>query len=161
MTAQGEQGLPNGGAQPQPLDHRRGRLVDDINDGLADLGFLEIKGEVVPRATSLEKIGERRDVGGKVRPAHRGDRSSPAERTAHDPIVVEDGHPVGRQPDIALQPTGPELERQAEGFKGVLGGVGAGTPMGEDDRFGEQRRRSLIHPAIMARNEFGKGGVRR
>ncbi len=140
VTAQGEQGLPDGGAQPQPLDHRRGHFMDDIDDGLAGLGFLEVEGEVVPRATPFEQIGERRDVGRKVRPANRGDRSAPAEGTAHDPVVVEHRHPVGGQPDIALQPAGTELEGQAEGFEGVLGGVGAGTPMGEDDRFGEQRR---------------------
>ena len=76
------------------------------------------------------------------------DRLAP-EEAAEDAVVVEHGHTVGGEPDVALQAGGAEPQGQLEGLEGVLPGVAAGASMGEADRRHEEAGEPLLHGEIM------------
>lgn len=80
-----------------------------------------------------------------------GDRLAPAQRALHDPIVVEDGHAVGSDPDVALQPVRAQSKAEREGLKRVLRCVRLGPTMRGRDRDVEQRGESLLHLTMMPR----------
>jgi hypothetical protein len=59
--------------------------------------------------------------------------------------VVEDGHAVGGDPDVAFQARGAQFESQFEAGQGVLRGMGSRPAVTEGDRVVEERRKALLH----------------
>lgn len=53
--------------------------------------------------------------------------------------MVENGNPVGAQPDVALEAGRPQTQGQAEGDEAVVVGVGPTSPVGERDRRAPER----------------------
>ena len=60
-------------------------------------------------------------------------------------VVIEHGHAVGGEPDVALQPGRTEFECQLEGLERVLRSMRAGASMSERDRRIEQGGETLLH----------------
>jgi hypothetical protein len=92
----------------------------------------------------LEELNQGGNVLGKVGTQYATDRLAPDPPLDHT-VVIEHSHTVGRQPDIALESSGTELQRQFECLKGVLGRMGARTSMGKRDRWVEARGETLLH----------------
>ncbi|MEY4223877.1 MAG: hypothetical protein RIS33_811, partial [Actinomycetota bacterium] len=110
------------------------RCVANRRDERSDrLRVLDVDAEVVVAGTGVDHLGNRRDVSRKIDSAHRADRhlASPAP---DETVVIENGHPVGGDPDIGLESGGTEAEGQLERLDRVLVGVGPGSPVGEPDR---------------------------
>jgi hypothetical protein len=74
-----------------------------------------------------------------------GDGPISSDGAFDDAIVVQDGYAVRGHPDVALQPGGPQFERQLEARESVLRSVCPGATMAERDRFLEERREALLH----------------
>ena len=131
-------------AQPQPGQEPGCLAADDVDDGRAGVGTLQIEGQVVVTGTVPEELGQRRDVLGQLVPGERADGPlAPAE--LDDAVVIEHRHAVGGHPHVALQTGRSEAEAQREGGDRVVAGMGAGAPVGEGDGGVEQRRQPLLH----------------
>jgi hypothetical protein len=55
------------------------------------------------------------------------------ETALHDTVVIEDGHAVGREPDVTFDTRRPEPEGQRKRLEGVLGGISPRTTMSKPD----------------------------
>ena len=129
-----------------------GRRGDEFDDRRTDARMLEIERQVEVRPTVLEQGAQRWHVLGQILRRTCGDRAAPPP-DADDAVVVEHEHAVGRQPDVALETGGPELQGNAKRLDRVFRGAVAGAPMGEADRRIEQRRQPLLH------DRYGRGAV--
>ena len=103
-------------------------------------------GEVVSGARRLEQVGEARDVRREIAPIHLTDRHPAGCAPSHHAVVVEHGHPVGGEPDIALEPRRPEPEGEGEGLEGVLRRMRTGSAVPEDHGLVEEGGDALLHP---------------
>ena len=93
----------------------------------------------------------------------RRDRPTP-QTGSHHTVVIEHGDAVGGDPGVALEPGGPEPDRQLERLEGVLRGMGPRPAMGEQDGGSAQRRKTGGHrPVILPHPAPGAqwGGGRR
>ena len=145
-------GRPQGGqqievvvAQPGALARSSGatlRRSSSITGG-PGLWVLEVERQVDSRCHRPRSARRAKGSGpgrsSRVRSAMRRLRIA-----ADHAVVIEHGDPVTGEPHVALEPTGPHLERQLEGFDRVLGGVGSGASVGERDR----RRRAGTEVAV-------------
>ena len=82
-----------------------------------------------------QQVGERRDVRREIGVEDRSDGLR-AQTALHHAVMVEDSHPVGREPDVTFKTCGTESKGQSERLEGVLRGVGLGTAVGESDHDG-------------------------
>jgi hypothetical protein len=131
-------------AQPHPALELGCDLTDGAEQRPERSRVLEVQAELVVGAAGGEQVGDRRDVCRQVGPAQLGDPAFPGP-DPHHAVVVEHRHPVGGEPQVALQPGGSEPEAQLERFDRVLRGVGTGATVGKRDRWVEQRGESLLH----------------
>ncbi len=145
MASQGQQGFPLWRAQPDSFEHGRRDLGDDVDHDLPAIRILQVERQVVVASATLDQFGERGYVAGQRQALHLADRPISTEGPSDDPVVVEHGDAVGRDPDVALQAVGAQLEGQLESSQGVLGGVGPGPAMSEGDRLVEERWEALLH----------------
>ncbi len=142
--AQGDQLVDGRGAQPETAEQVVRRRLDHVDHGGADPGLLEVERQVEVGTALVEQLAQRRDVLGQVVGHGTRDRPAPTPDT-DDTVVIEHGHAVGGQPDVALEPGGPELQGDPERLDRVLRRPVAGASMGEADRRIEQRRQPLLH----------------
>ena len=108
--------------------HRRGRR----------LRVLHVERQLEVGAALGVQVRQGGDVARQRGPGDLGDLAPPAADPGHA-VVVEDGHTVGGDPHVALEPGGAQPASQREGLEGVLGGVGPGAAVGETDGWAAQR----------------------
>ena len=145
LAAQWQQTLPLRSAQPHPFDQLGSALLDDVDHDLAAGGILEVERELVVRATPIDQLGQRRYVIGQCRSAHLADRPASPERPLDHAVVVENRHPVGGDPHVALEPRSSQFERQFEPGQGVLRGMSPCPSMAKSDGVVQERGEPLLH----------------
>jgi len=102
-----------------------------LDDGVADVRQPNVDGKVEVRPALLVEIVERRNVSGKVRSQHLGDRTVPALGGAMHAVMVEDDSSVCGQPGVSLQPSRTLLQCERERRQSVVRSVRATTTVRE------------------------------
>lgn len=135
-------------AQPETREQVRCDGSDRVDHAGTDAVLFEVEREVVVGSALGEEAFERRDVFGELGRRVLGDRPPPPA-DAELPVVIEHDNAVCGDPHVALQSRRTEPQSERERLDGVLAGMSPRAAVGEQDRFGKQRRETLLHASIM------------